>query len=629
MIPYQELEKFYDNDNNKEQFNHTISLKSGKLNLKCDKNHKWLQRMSDLKTDKITCPYCSCRKVLTGFNDAETFYPDIVKIWDYDKNNITPQDVTYKTTKKVWWVCDKGHEYYKSVADITLRGQRCYYCSGKRVLQGFNDLATEYPKISKQWNYNKNPNDIDPTKIRKGSNKKYWWNCDNGHSYECTVTNRVQGYGCPYCYGRKAWKGENDLLSKYPELVKESWDFDKNTVKPDEVTYGSDKKVWWKCNLGHSWKSHVYSRKKGHGCPICDGKILQTGFNDVKTQYPKIAEEWDYDKNKETPDKVKSGSKNKYWFICPQGHNYQTVLEYRTKSDSGCPTCSKSRSKLEIEIFEYVKSIIPDVDIINNYKNDNISEIDIYIPDKNIGIEVNGVFWHSSKAGRKDSNKHYNKWLKCKEENIQLLTIWEDDWRNNTTLVKNMLKHKLNVSDNKKVYARNTSVCKKPVKTIKSFLSINHIQSFGVGTMNLCLSYNDDLIAVSTWIFDRKKKILTLDRYATSCIVVGGFSKLLKQGILLARELGAIKIVTYSDHEISDGKLYSKTGFINDGFIKPSYYYIQNNGRVHKSNFRKSRFKNDPLLKYEDGLTEKQLAEINCLPIVYDCGKTRWIYNIE
>lgn len=559
MIPYQELEKFYDNDNNKEQFNHTISLKSGKLYLKCDKNHTWLQRMCDLRTNKITCPYCSCRKVLTGFNDAETFYPDIIKIWNYDKNNITPKNITYKSTKKVWWTCNKGHEYYKSIADITVRGQRCYYCSGKRVLQGFNDLETEYPNISKQWNYDKNPDNIDPTKIRKGSNKKYWWNCNNDHYYECSVTNRVQGYGCPYCSGRKAWKGENDLLSQYPELVKDSWDYDKNTIEPDKVTYGSDKKVWWKCNLGHSWKSHVYSRKKGHDCP----------------------------------------------------------------------TCSKSRSKLEIEIFEYIKSIIPGVNIINNYKNNNISEIDIYIPDKNIGIEVNGIFWHSSKSGRKDPNKHYNKWLKCKKENIQLLTIWEDDWRNNTVLVKNMLKHKLNVSDNKKVYARNTSVCKKPVKTIKSFLSINHIQSFGVGTMNLCLSYNDDLVAVSTWIFDKKKKILILDRYATSCIVVGGFSKLLKQGILLARELGAIKIVTYSDHEISNGDLYFKTGFINDSFIKPSYYYIQNNGRVHKSNFRKSRFKNDPLLKYEDGLTEKQLAEINCLPIVYDCGKTRWIYNIK
>lgn len=559
MIPYQELEKFYDNDNNKEQFNHTISLKSGKLYLKCDKNHTWLQRMCDLRTNKITCPYCSCRKVLTGFNDAETFYPDIIKIWNYDKNNITPKDITYKSTKKVWWTCNKGHEYYKSIADITVRGQRCYYCSGKRVLQGFNDLETEYPNISKQWNYDKNPDNIDPTKIRKGSNKKYWWNCNNDHYYECSVTNRVQGYGCPYCSGRKAWKGENDLLSQYPELVKDSWDYDKNTIEPDKVTYGSDKKVWWKCNLGHSWKSHVYSRKKGHDCP----------------------------------------------------------------------TCSKSRSKLEIEIFEYIKSIIPGVNIINNYKNNNISEIDIYIPDKNIGIEVNGIFWHSSKSGRKDPNKHYNKWLKCKKENIQLLTIWEDDWRNNTVLVKNMLKHKLNVSDDKKVYARNTSICKKPVKTIKSFLSINHIQSFGVGTINLCLSYNDDLVAVSTWIFDRKKKILTLDRYATSCIVVGGFSKLLKQGIQLARELDAIKIVTYSDHEISNGELYSKTGFVNDGIIKPSYYYIQNNGRVHKSNFRKSRFKNDPLLKYEDGLTEKQLAEINCLPIVYDCGKTRWNYNIE
>ena len=210
-----------------------------------------------------------------------------------------------------------------------------------------------------------------------------------------------------------------------------------------------------------------------------------------------------------------------------------------------------------------------------------------------------------------------------------MLTIWEDDWRNNTVLVKNMLKHKLNVNDNNKIYARNTIVCQKPIKTVKSFLALNHIQSFGIGTLNICLTHNDQLVAVSTWIFDKKKKILTLDRYATTCIVVGGFSKLLKQGIQLARDLGATKIVTYSDHEISNGGLYSKTGFINDGIIKPSYYYIQNNGRVHKSNFRKSRFKNDPLLKYEDGLTEKQLAEINCLPIVYDCGKTRWIYNIK
>jgi len=537
MVTYDELEKFYDNNKNKEKFNHTISLKSGKLYLKCDKNHTWLQRMCDLRTNKITCPYCSCRKVLTGFNDAETFYPDIIKIWAYDKNNITPKDITYKSTKKVWWTCDKGHEYFKSIADITIRGQRCYYCSGKRVLKGFNDLETEFPEISQQWNYDKNPDNVDPTKIRKGSNKKYWWNCDNGHYYECSVSNRVQGYGCPYCSGRKAWKGENDLLSRFPEIVKSSWDYDKNTVKPDEITYGSDKKVW----------------------------------------------------------------------LCPQGHNYQTVLEYRTRSDSGCPTCAKSRSKLEIEVFDYIKSIVPNNEVINNYKNDNITEIDIYIPGKNIGIEVNGVYWHSSKAGRKDPNKHYNKWLKCKKENIQLLTIWEDDWRNNTVLVKNMLKHKLNVNDNNKIYARNTIVCQKPIKTVKSFLALNHIQSFGIGTLNICLTHNDQLVAVSTWIFDKKKKILTLDRYATTCIVVGGFSKLLKQGIQLARDLGATKIVTYSDHEISNGGLYSKTGFINDGIIKPSYYYIQNNGRVHKSNFRKSRFKNDPLLKYEDGLTEKQL----------------------
>lgn len=628
MITFEELKKFYDNNNNKEKFNYSLSLKSGKFNLKCTKNHTWLQRMSDIKSNKITCPYCANRRLLTGFNDLKTKYPRIAAEWDYQKNTLLPEEILFKSSKKVWWICDKGHSFEKTVGSRTVLSQGCYYCSGKKVLQGYNDLQTEYPDIAHEWNYDKNPTDVQPIHVRKGSNKKYWWNCKNNHTYESTVTNRVQGYGCPYCYGRKAWKGDNDLLSKYPELVKSSWDYDKNTIKPDEITYGSDKKVWWQCSLGHSWEARIYSRKNGHECPYCTNRKVLTGFNDLKTKYPRIAAEWDYQKNKEKPEEVKASSTNKFWFNCSQGHNYQTVLAYRTMSDSGCPACAKTRSKLEIEVFNFINEITGETQVINNYSDQKISEIDIFIPSLNIGIEVNGIFWHSSKAGRKDPNVHFKKWLSCKEAGIQLITIWEDDWRNNNVLVKTMLRHKLGLSQQDKIYARNTKIVELPNKFIKSFLAIHHIQSFGLGTLNICLTHNDIPVAVSTWLVDTKNNALILDRYATSENIIGGFSKILKQGVELAQSYNLSKIITYSDHEVSHGELYKKTGFTIDGMIKPSYYYIWKNGRVHKSNFRKKRFRKDPQLQYIDGFTEKQLAELNGIHKVYDCGKTRWVYNI-
>lgn len=628
MITFEELKKFYDNNNNKEKFNYSLSLKSGKFNLKCTKNHRWLQRMSDIKSNKITCPYCANRRLLTGFNDLKTKYPRIAAEWDYEKNTLVPEEILFKSSKKVWWLCDKGHSFEKTVGSRTVLSQGCYYCSGKKVLQGYNDLQTEYPDIAHEWNYDKNPTDVQPIHVRKGSNKKYWWNCKNNHTYESTVTNRVQGYGCPYCYGRKAWKGDNDLLSKYPEIVTSSWDYEKNTIKPDEITYGSDKKAWWKCSLGHSWESRIYSRKNGHGCPYCDGKKLLTGFNDLKTRYPRIAAEWDYQKNKENPEEVKANSTNKFWFNCPQGHNYQTVLAYRTMSDSGCPACAKTRSKLEIEVFNFINEITGETQVINNYSDQKISEIDIFIPSLNIGIEVNGIFWHSSKAGKDNPNIHYNKWLACKEKDIQLITIWEDDWINNQETVKQLLLHKLGVSKQGKVFARKTSISEISLKEARTFCNTNHIQGFTSGSLYLGLKdSNNNIVAVTIW--KKLKGELRLERYCTNKQVVGGMGKLLKQAKNYAIDNDCKKIVTFSDHEVSDGGLYEKLGFVKDKELKPDYKYVYKGARVHKFNFRLKRFRKDPQLQYIDGFTEKQLAELNGIHKVYDCGKTRWVYNIE
>lgn len=107
-------------------------------------------------------------------------------------------------------------------------------------------------------------------KVVAGSHAKAWWLCEKGHEWEVQIKSRVkQGAGCPYCSNKHCLKGYYDLASRYPDLLAE-WDWKKNVdIKPDEIVYGSGKKVWWKCSAGHSWKAPIYRRVQGRGCPIC------------------------------------------------------------------------------------------------------------------------------------------------------------------------------------------------------------------------------------------------------------------------------------------------------------------------------------------------------------------------
>lgn len=103
---------------------------------------------------------------------------------------------------------------------------------------------------------------------------------------------------------------------------------------------------------------------------------------------------------------------------------------------------------------------------------------------------------------------------------------------------------------------------------------------------------------------------------------------MLKKGKEIAREYGCTKIVTFSDNQVSDGGLYEKLGFSKDKDLLPDYKYLVDEERIHKFNYRINRFKKDPTLIYKEGLTERELAEINGLERVWDCGKTRWVMEV-
>ena len=162
-------------------------------------------------------------------------YPHLVKEWHPTKNGeLTPNDFTYGSNKKVWWLCSKNHSYKRAIKDRTGRNKYgCSFCSGRKPSED-NNLLVLFPEIAKDWHPTKN-GDLMPNQVTYGSDKKVWWLCSKDHSYEATIDKRTRKKriydtgtrlkkegptGCPYCTGQKVGR-DNNLLAVFPEIAKE------------------------------------------------------------------------------------------------------------------------------------------------------------------------------------------------------------------------------------------------------------------------------------------------------------------------------------------------------------------------------------------------------------------------
>ena len=219
------------------------------------------------------CPYCTNRKALKGFNDLETTDPGLASEWNYEKNDgLLPSEVVSGSRKRVWWRCEKGHEWEAAIVNRKNANSGCPYCSNLKVLQGFNDLKTKLPEIAEEWNYEKNGNLL-PTQVTPGSNLKVWWKCKEGHEWHARVYIRSHGHGCPYCSNYSVLAGFNDLATRFPEIAAE-WNYEKNgDLLPTQVVFGSNRRVLWKCSKGHEWDATIQQRTRmGNACPSCRKK---------------------------------------------------------------------------------------------------------------------------------------------------------------------------------------------------------------------------------------------------------------------------------------------------------------------------------------------------------------------
>lgn len=295
-----------------------------------------------------------------------------------------------------------------------------------------------------------------------------------------------------------------------------------------------------------------------------------------------------------------------------------TVANYCRKH--GIDILSFAFSQQEIGIRTFITELEIETVITNDRTVISPFELDIYIPSHAIAIEYCGLYWHSSAF--KNKNYHKQKHDLCKEQGIHLITIFEDEWLTRREQVKSKLKSLLGKDDRERIHARKCRINEVSSGEKNIFFEKNHIQGNGPGSINIGLEHNDELVACMSFIKHQNGKYC-LNRYATGDQVVGGFSKLLKY---FQNNYEWNEIVSFADLRWSDGNLYTRTGWELDSLLPPDYYYINNNNRIHKFNYRR---KNLPKLldHFDPALSETQNCDNNGVLRIWDCGKMRFVIN--
>ena len=280
------------------------------------------------------------------------------------------------------------------------------------------------------------------------------------------------------------------------------------------------------------------------------------------------------------------------------------------------------RSSYEIEMENWLKN--NNINFISNTRS-IISplELDFFLPDYNIGIEINGLYWHSDIF--KDKNYHLNKYLACKEKGIRLISINEDEWINSSNLIKSKILNIIGKSE-KGAPARKLYITKIDGQLANKFCEKYHIQGKTGQIIYSAGAYDEYMILVGVMIFNQQRTTqdIELIRFCTDGKIHNGlFSKLLKYSI---NDNNFEKIISFADLRYSEGNLYEKTGFKNIKTIKPDYMYVDGLSRKHKSSFAKNNIKKKKLFseEYINNHTEKELTEELGLCRIYDIGKIKY-----
>ena len=514
-----------------------------------------------------------------------------IKIRNPHEKTVSNDD--YIEANKQRFVCDENHRF---IAISKINGsifEDYLNKSGSLTKHIETELHIEIPSLFKRKKY-------------FHEHGCQWY--EQWFEIECVEknTNKIK---CPYCswetcdVENKSGMFETHLLKEHNITVEEY-------VKkhPESIDFFSK----WK---NEQEKKKFLKYKKNHVvCPICGEKMASITYTHLKHKHNMSFNEF----KEKFPD-----------FVIHSETSKEKLVECGHKANLHI-TKNRYISKKEKELGEYVKSL----GMTCSFNRQLLigKEIDILIPSVKIGIEYDGLKWHTEWFGKKDHMYHLNKTIKCNEKGYGLIHVFEDEYENHKELVENKIKHILKVEDNEiKIGARKCTVKEINKSVSNDFLEKYHIQGKVSASIYYGAYYNNELIGVMTFKKESKDGYWELSRYATDYhyICQGLGSKMFKHFV---RENNPTEVKSFADRRWTvnaDNSLYTKLGFVLENTLRPDYRYyneeVDRFQRFHKFGFRKQ------ILNKKYGLpltmTETQMVQELGYDRIWDCGLFKYVWR--
>jgi G:T-mismatch repair DNA endonuclease (very short patch repair protein) len=307
------------------------------------------------------------------------------------------------------------------------------------------------------------------------------------------------------------------------------------------------------------------------------------------------------------------------------GIDKKTIARYIAQYECGDILAHSNNSKWEALISDFLEELGIAYEQ-NTRKVIPPLELDFYLPHYNVAIELNGNYWHSEIAGDKHKNYHYNKWLACREQGIDLYSYFEDELIDNIDVIKNKLQYLVN-QNTCVIGARKCMIGPVNANVESHFLNTHHIQgSSKARNKTIGAYYNDRLVAVLSW--NLRKQYLEITRYAcdTNASYPGLFSKMMKHMISELNYTG--QVVSFSNNGHSNGGMYKASGFTLDKILGPSYWYTNNYIlRQNRQGYMKSKIAKKFGVDMSDKTEWQAMQELG-YDRIWDSGKIKWMLII-
>lgn len=328
---------------------------------------------------------------------------------------------------------------------------------------------------------------------------------------------------------------------------------------------------------------------------------------------------------------VNSSIDNHYHYQCTKcGALYKmsnSAFNVHIRSnESPCNICNPPKhdfkSKGETELKDFIVSVY-NGSVVQNYLRGSSKELDIFIPDKNLAFEYNGLYYHNELF--KENNYHLSKKNAAKNNNINLVHVFEDEWLYKKEIVKSRIKGLLGVID-KKIYARKCVLRLVQLDEARRFIDENHLQGYVGSKIKIGLYYKDELVSIMTFgapRFDKKPDTYEMLRFCSklNTIVIGGASKMFQY---LINNYKINRVITESNRSwsVNDISTYDKIGFKFLYNSVPGFWYVIRNTRVHRLNYCLHQLKKRGLVLENETSHDAMLRQK--IYRIYDCGNAKY-----